>query len=160
MTKRKKIEGQIARYRRGPWTTWEWADDSSLALTHRLPVIRTHPESNLPTFFTGMGAFYKTSQVHEKARKNPMRQLFGDGTPIPEKYLAHLVKITDEIRVLHKWERGDVLIYDNLVAQHGRQPWEGEQSERVVYASFFDGNMVPGAYGSGEWGQLVQVLDG
>ena len=44
------------------------------------------------------------------------------GTPIPEKYLAQLTKITDEIRVLHKWERGDDLVYDNIIAQQGRQP--------------------------------------
>lgn len=86
-------------------------------------------------------------------------QLFGDGTPIPEKYLAHLSRITDEIRVLHKWERGDVLVYDNIIAQHGRQPWEGSQENRIVMASLFDGLSVPGPYGSQDWAGVVQALD-
>jgi hypothetical protein len=52
-----------------------------------------------------------------------------------------------------------VLVYDNIIAQHGRQPWEGEQSDRVVLASLFDGN-VPGAYGGADWAQVVPALEG
>ncbi|KAE9977351.1 hypothetical protein BLS_000026 [Venturia inaequalis] len=156
-TKRAKIEAQILRYGRGKHTTWEWTDDG-LALTHRLPAIRTQPQTSLPTLFTGLAAYHKNAQVNG-ARKNPTLQLFGDGTPISDKYLANLAKITDEIRVLHKWQRGDVLVYDNVIAQHGRQPWEGEQEDRVVLASLFDGE-VPGAFGRGDWAQVVQALDG
>ncbi|GAB1212269.1 hypothetical protein ATERTT37_001401 [Aspergillus terreus] len=160
-TRREKIEAQIARYGRGKHTTWEWSDDGQrLVLTHRLPVIRTQPGTNLPTLFTGLAAYWKRAQMDSEARKNVTQQLFGDGTPIPEKYLAHLAKITDEIRVLHKWQEGDVLVYDNVIAQHGREPWEGEQADRIVYASLFDGPSVPGAYGFGDWAQVVQALDG
>lgn len=159
-TRRAKIEAQISCYGRGKFTTWEWTHDG-ITLTHRLPAIRTHPETNLPTLFTGLAAYYKNAHVNTPSgRKNVTKQLYGDGTPIPEKYLEHLTKITDEIHVLHKWQQGDVLVYDNVVAQHGRQPWEGEQSDRVVLASLFDGAKVPGAYGYGEWAQVVQALDG
>lgn len=155
-TRRAKMEAQIKRYGRGKYTTWEWTDDG-LILTHRLPAIRTQPHTGLPTLFTGLAAYYKRQK---ETGRDITQQLFGDGTPIPEKYLAHLTKITDEIRVLHKWQRGDVLVYDNIIAQHGRQPWEGEQSDRVVLASLFDGDEVPGAYGSGDWAHVVQALDG
>ncbi|EXJ78584.1 hypothetical protein A1O1_08985 [Capronia coronata CBS 617.96] len=160
-TRRAKIEAQIVRYNRGKHTTWEWSEDGSITLTHRLPAIRTQPETNLPTLFTGLAAIWKNNKSGEtQGRRNNTQQLFGDGTPIPDKYLGHLAKITDEIRVLHKWQRGDVLVYDNIIAQHGRQPWEGEQSDRVVLASLFDGEKVPGAYGTQDWAQVVQALDG
>ena len=162
-TRHAKVEAQIARYGRGKHTTWEWTDDGNLILTHRLPAVRTQPETKLPTLFTGLAAYYKNAQVNNTtsdARRKVTEQLFGDGTPIPEKYLAHLAKITDEIRVLHKWQRGDVLVYDNIIAQHGRQPWGGEQSDRVIMASLFDGDSVPGAYGDHDWAQVVQALDG
>ncbi|KFZ15655.1 hypothetical protein V502_05488 [Pseudogymnoascus sp. VKM F-4520 (FW-2644)] len=157
-TRRTKIEAQISRYGRGKFTTWEWTDDG-LVLTHRLPGIRTQRGTNLPTLFTGLASYYRNLQVNSGARRNVTQQLFGDGTPIPEKFLARLAEITDEIRVLHKWQQGDVLVYDNVVSQHGRQPWEGEQADRVVLASLFDGDDVPGAYGFGEWAQVVQALD-
>lgn len=85
------------------------------------------------------------------------QQYFGDGTPIADKYLAHLAKATDEIRVLHKWQEGDVLVYDNVIAQHGREPWEGEQSDLIVLASLFDGESVPGAYNSVDWARLFRL---
>ncbi|KAI0385126.1 Clavaminate synthase-like protein [Hypomontagnella monticulosa] len=157
-TKRAKIEAQIARYGRGKYTTWEWIDDG-IVLTHRLPAIRTQPGSGLPTLFTGLAAYYKNAQVNKAVGRNVTQQLFGDGTPIPEEYLARLAKITDEIRVLHKWQRGDVLVFDNIIAQHGREPWEGEQSDRVIMASLFDGDQVPGAYIEEDWAQVVQALE-
>ncbi|KAL4935128.1 hypothetical protein BDV06DRAFT_229108 [Aspergillus oleicola] len=168
-TWKRKIEAQIARYGRGEHTSFEWThdedgDEGGLILTHRLPVIRTQPGTNLPTLFTGLAAYYRNTIEANKGsnagRKNVAHQLFGDGTPIPEKYLAVLARITDEIRVLHKWQEGDVLVYDNIISQHGREPWEGEQGDRVVLASLFDGDKVPGAYGFGEWAQVVQALDG
>lgn len=156
--KRRKIEAQIARYGRGNYTTWEWTDDG-IILTHRLPAIRTQPDTNLPTLFTGLASYWKMRQGNSGGRNKVTQQLYGDGSAIPEKYLAHLAKITDEIRVLHKWQTGDVLVYDNVIAQHGREPWEGEQSDRVVLASLFDGKSVPGPYGFGEWAKVVQALD-
>ncbi|KAI0850856.1 Clavaminate synthase-like protein [Daldinia vernicosa] len=164
-TQRAKIEAQIARYGRGKYTTWEWIDDddgdggSGVVLTHRLPAIRTQPGTDLPTLFTGLAAYYKNARVNAASGRNVTQQLFGDGTPIPEEYLAALARITDEIRVLHKWQRGDVLVYDNIIAQHGREPWQGEQADRVVMASLFDGQ-VPGAYISEDWAQVVQALEG
>jgi len=158
-TRRSKIEAQIARYGRGKHTTWDWTDDGGLILEHRLPAIRTQPRTGLPTLFTGLAAYYKNAKVNGAGR-NITQQLYGDGTPIPENYLAHLAKITDEIRVLHKWQQGDVLVFDNVIAQHGREPWEGEQGDRVIMASLFDGDQVPGAYSDADWAQVVQASDG
>jgi alpha-ketoglutarate-dependent taurine dioxygenase len=158
-TRRAKIEAQIARYGRGKHTTWEWVGDG-INVTHRIPVVRTQPETNLPTLFTGLAAYWKNSCGGSGSRKANTQQLYGDGTPIPDEYLERLAKITDEIRVLHKWQRGDVLVYDNIISQHGREPWKGEQSDRVVMASLFDGPQVPGAYTQADWAQVVQALPG
>ncbi|KAF1729520.1 Clavaminate synthase-like protein [Beauveria bassiana] len=165
-TARKKIEAQILRYGRGENTTWEWKDfddGKGLVLTHRLPVIRTQPGTNLPTLFSGLAAYHKYSinaqAANGSAKADTVHQFFGDGTQIPEKYLARLVEITEDIRVLHKWQQGDVLVFDNIIAQHGREPWQGEQSDRVVLASLFDGENMPGAYGFGDWAQVVRASD-
>ncbi|PLB52516.1 taurine catabolism dioxygenase TauD, TfdA family protein [Aspergillus steynii IBT 23096] len=142
-TQRRKVEAQIKRYNRGEYTTWEWTDEGTLVLTHRLPAIRTQVGTNLPALFTGLAAYYRNVKVN--GRGNAAQQVYGDGTAIPEEYLERLARITDEIRVLHRWEEGDVLVYDNVVAQHGREPWRGEQADRVVMASLFDGE-VPGVH--------------
>lgn len=164
-TRREKVEAQIKRYGRGEHTTWEWQDNgATLVLTHRLPAIRTQPGTDLPTLFTGLAAYWKNIQINTEisnARKASATQLYGDGTPIPEKYSQKLAEITDEIRVLHKWEGGDVLVYDNIIAQHGRQPWGGEQEDRVILASLWD-FVLPGQYAEskGDWAQVIQAAEG
>lgn len=100
----------------------------------------------------------RVNNTTSAASSKVTQQLFGDDSQIPDEYLEHLAKITDEIRVLHKWQEGDVLIFDNIIAQHGRQPWKGDQSDRVVLASLFDGE-VPGAFSDADWAQVVQALD-
>ena len=166
-TRRAKVEKQIKRYGRGEHTTWEWTDDGkTLVLTHRLPAIRTQQGSDLPTLFTGLAAYYKNfispDSPNVGRSRNITQQLFGDGTPIPERYSKKLAEITDEIRVLHKWQEGDVLVYDNVIAQHGRQPWKGEQGDRVVLASLWDGAAVPGKFEKSkeDWAQVVQASEG
>ncbi|KAJ4301508.1 hypothetical protein N0V90_003601 [Kalmusia sp. IMI 367209] len=162
-TRKQKVEQQIKRYGRDKHTSWEWADDNqTLILTHHLPALRTHPRTNLPTLFTGLAAYYKNfidDSSPKSRRRNITQQLYGDGTPIPEGYLKKLADITDKIRVLHTWQQGDVLVYDNVISQHGRQPWEGRQEDRVILASLWDGDAVPGQYegSKGDWAQVVQA---
>jgi hypothetical protein len=50
-------------------------------------------------------------------------------------------------------------VYDNTIAQHDREPWKGEQSDRVIMASLFDGPEVPGASSDADWAQVVQASD-
>jgi hypothetical protein len=66
--KRQKMEAQIARYGRGKHTTWEWTDDG-VVLTHRLPAIRTQPNTNLPTLFTALAAYFRNAQVNNATSK-------------------------------------------------------------------------------------------
>lgn len=157
-TKRRKVEDQIRRYGRGDDTTWEWTDDGGVIVTHVLPAIRTQPGTGLPVLFTGLAAYYRNLVVNGKQRYG-VSQTYGDGEPIPEEYIKRLAEITDEITVLHKWQEGDLLVYDNVITQHGRHPWKGEQSDRVVYASLFDGE-APGAYGPQSWAKSIKALDG
>lgn len=89
-------------------------------------------------------------------RGNATQQMFRDGIAVPEEHLERLAKIADEIRVLHKWEESDVLVHDNVGAQHGREPWRGEWVAEVVMASLFDGEVGKWI---GEWTKVAQVLD-
>lgn len=154
-TKRAKVEAQIARYGRGEHTTWKWEDDGTLQVQHHIPALRRQVGTNLPVLFTGLASSYVRSLAGETTSKITTAT-YGDGSSIPVDELAKLKEITEEIRVLHKWVEGDVLVFDNVIAQHGREPWEGEQGDRVVLASLFDG-ALPGPYGDKDWEKLVQI---
>lgn len=51
-----------------------------------------------------------------------------------------------------------MLVFDNVAVQHGRQPWDGEQIDPVVFANLWDGE-TPGKYEGSEddWAQVVQA---
>ncbi len=155
--KRHKVEEQIRRYGRGEHTTWTWGADGGLEVRHVIPVLRRQAGTNLPVLFTQLASVYVRTLAGE-ATSRITTVAYGDGTPIPTEYLAKLKEITDDIRVLHRWQEGDVLVYDNVLAQHGREPWKGEQADRVVLASLFDG-AIPGAYRGEDWEQLVPLRD-
>jgi alpha-ketoglutarate-dependent taurine dioxygenase len=170
-TRKRKIEAQLRRYGRGDFTSWEWGHDEegqeTLVVQHRLLVVRMQSGTGLPGLFTGLASYWWNrkqqkqedqarrqagesvdgrSAKAEQGRSNVTTQLFGDGSEIPEEWLEGLFGITERIRVLHRWEEGDVLVLDNEIAQHGREPWVGEQGDRVVYASLWDAEDVPGRY--------------
>lgn len=47
---------------------------------------------------------------------------FGDGSSFPEESFEVYKRITEENNVDIKWEKGDVLLLDNLSVQHARRP--------------------------------------
>lgn len=110
------VEAQIGRYNRDSnLTSWEWSPDGSIILHHVLPTIRTQPGTGYPALFTSLAAQYAQKLRHsetDRAKAYPIAK-YGDGSEIPEEYLKALFRITEETRVLHKWERGDVLVFDN-----------------------------------------------
>ncbi|GAA6017756.1 hypothetical protein JCM10207_000486 [Rhodosporidiobolus poonsookiae] len=142
-TARAKIESQIRLHAK----EWEWQEDGSLSVTHRLSSIRRAPFSGLPVYFGNLTSMYMLAKKWD-ALEPPYRgtdgafhhlPTYGDGTAIPLPYLQKTEEIIYDIRVLVDWQLGDVLLLDNHLVQHAREPWTGD---RRVLASLWD---VPAA---------------
>ncbi|GAA5834171.1 hypothetical protein JCM3766R1_004479 [Sporobolomyces carnicolor] len=139
-TKRRKIEEQVKRHS----DEWTWEEDGSLSVTHRLSSIRRHPYSRIPVYFGNLSSMFHKAK-DQNALDFPYRgddgayhhvPTYGDGTKIPREYLEKTLELIDELRVLVPWQRGDVLLLDNHLTQHAREPWVGD---RRVLASLWDG---------------------
>lgn len=55
----------------------------------------------------------------------PYQTYYGDGSPIEAQTLATIRSAIDREMRRFDWRVGDVLILDNMLAQHGREPFRG-----------------------------------
>ncbi|KAL1989112.1 hypothetical protein VTN96DRAFT_5875 [Rasamsonia emersonii] len=145
---RRKIELEIKRL---PTATWVWENQSEanplgdLRVWQRLPALRQHPQTGRTTFFNNMISRFLSAQaagslepphINKDGRYQPPA-FYGDGSPIPHRYLQTAVEIVKQTRSLITWKEGDVLLLDNLAVQHAREPWTGQ---RKLLASLWDEN--------------------
>jgi hypothetical protein len=62
----------------------------------------------------------------------PRHVYFGDGSPIDDEVMALLGRLYEECAVRFDWQRGDVVMLDNLLAAHARDPYEGPRKIAVA----------------------------
>ena len=62
--------------------------------------------------------FYLTARGSSRVG---MHTLFGDGSTIPERTIAHVRDTVWRNMVFNRWEKGDILMIDNFRISHGRQ---------------------------------------
>ncbi len=62
----------------------------------------------------------------------PRQVYFGDGTPIDDVVMEQLGQLYETCAVRFDWQRGDVVMLDNMLVAHARDPFEGPR--RIVVA--------------------------
>ncbi|MFI9237348.1 TauD/TfdA family dioxygenase [Streptomyces sp. NPDC053079] len=117
----------------------EWKADGALRTTQVRPAVAVHPATgervwfNHAAFFHVLGhppAIRDALLAQFDERDLPSHTSYGDGRPIEPAVLEQLRHAYDAERVAPRWRAGDVLLVDNLLAAHGREPFTGER--RVV----------------------------
>ncbi len=64
----------------------------------------------------------------------PRNVVYGDGSPIPDSVIEHLLSVYDEHAVRVPWEAGDMIMLDNMLVCHGRAPFTGKRKILVAMA--------------------------
>jgi alpha-ketoglutarate-dependent taurine dioxygenase len=64
----------------------------------------------------------------------PRNSYFGDGTPIDTAALAQIRDAYERNKVRFEWRKDDVLLIDNMLVSHGRDPYEGNRRVLVCMA--------------------------
>lgn len=131
-----------ARCAEGGYTV-EWRADDSLRTRRVAPAIARHPHTREPVWFNH-AAFFHVSTLDAATRtalraqyaddELPNNTYYGDGGEIEAEVLDAVRAAYRAETVEFPWQRGDVLVLDNLLVAHGRTPYEGERRVLVGMA--------------------------
>jgi alpha-ketoglutarate-dependent taurine dioxygenase len=59
---------------------------------------------------------------------------FGDGSEISVDDLQHIRSISRQCEIKFPWQRGDIMVIDNVLCMHGRKPFTGQRQVLVAMA--------------------------
>lgn len=119
---------------------YEWESDDHLRIKQVRPAICKHPITNEFVWFNQITAFHITT-LNEDVRRELLREygernvpkntFYGDGTPIEDEVLEEIRRVYQEETIIFPWEKGDILVLDNMLSAHGRTPYKGERKVLV-----------------------------
>jgi amino acid adenylation domain-containing protein len=134
-------------YCRAASLDFEWIDNGERLRTRQLrPALRIHPVTEERTWFNHALFFHVTSlpvEVSQSLRSAvaeedlPYNTYYGDGSRIEDSVLHELRDAYEAETVSFDWEKGDVLLLDNMLIAHGREPFEGPREIRAAMVDPF-----------------------
>jgi hypothetical protein len=132
---------EVTRYCANHMIGCDWGADGRLR-THQLrsATIR-HPRTKEEVWFNHV-AFWSEWSLDAEIREVmveefgadglPFNTAFGDGEPLSADDVATINAAYHEVMVRRPWEPGDLLIVDNVLAAHARDPFQGDRKVLVA----------------------------
>ncbi|WP_229530195.1 TauD/TfdA family dioxygenase [Planctobacterium marinum] len=119
--------------------SWQWLPDNCLRTKQILPATIVHPDTGETIWFNQAHLFHVSalnndvrSQLQNLGEENlPRNTYYGDGSSIDEADLTLIRNLYQENKILFDWQRGDLMILDNLRYTHGREPYQGNRKVLV-----------------------------
>ena len=68
----------------------------------------------------------------------PRNAYFGDGSEISLADIDKINAVIEQEKFFFPWQKGDILLIDNLLMNHGRNPFEGSRKVAVAMANVWD----------------------
>ncbi len=128
-------KAELAAYCRDNFMVEEWLDETHLRVMYRRWAALEHPVTHEDVWFNH-GLFYNVWSLSAAqqpfvkafgADKMPYNTYYGDGARIPDSVLQTLHDAYEAEKVKFRWQPGDVMMIDNMLAAHGRESYEGDR---------------------------------
>jgi amino acid adenylation domain-containing protein/non-ribosomal peptide synthase protein (TIGR01720 family) len=137
-TERGEVEARL----RAAGVEWEWTGGGEgLRVRQRSQAAARHPQTGEEVFFNQIQLHHVSSLAGEVRRsleevfgeeELPRNVYYGSGERIEEEVMAEVGRAYEAAAVDFEWERGDVVMLDNMLVAHGRRAYEGER--KIVVA--------------------------
>jgi alpha-ketoglutarate-dependent taurine dioxygenase len=135
--------GEVDAYCARNGVRTEWLGRNGLRTTARREAVHKHPVTGESVWFNHLTFFHVTTLAEEVCAglremldeaDLPTNTYYGDGAPVPDEVMNHLRECYRGAQRRFDWQRDDVLLVDNMLAAHGREPFTGPRKIAVAMA--------------------------
>jgi alpha-ketoglutarate-dependent taurine dioxygenase len=133
---------------------FEWTTGGGLRTRQLCRAITRHPKTGEPVFFNQLQAHHVSCLEPAtrasllsllKEEELPRNVYYGDGSPIEDSVMDDIRELYRRLAVSLPWQEGDILMLDNMLTAHGRNPYLGERKIVVAMGEMMNGQ--PGQHG-------------
>jgi alpha-ketoglutarate-dependent taurine dioxygenase len=138
-TERSVVEAYCARIH----VSCEWTEKGYLRTKQVCPAVIQHPKTGAKVFFNQIQLFHP-SLLETEARKAvlslfqedelPRNVYYGDGSRIEDSIIQEILSVYEQVAMRFTWHEGDVLLLDNMLMAHARDPYQGSRKILVSMA--------------------------
>ncbi|WP_053214119.1 TauD/TfdA family dioxygenase [Pseudomonas sp. Q12-87] len=132
-------------YCRANRIAFEWKDDGELRTRQICQAVVRHPRTQAWVWFNQAHLFHVSNLapaireslmavVDDDPLDLPRNVYYGDGSELEESALEDIRGVLAENSVYFPWEKGDVLMLDNMLVAHGRASFKGPRQVIVAMA--------------------------
>ena len=134
---------EVERYCRLYGIEYQWTQDDGLRTRQVCGAVAIHPYTGAKVWFNQAHLFHVSNHTGENRQalqrafhENdlPRHAYYADGEPLEEDALQVIRAVYARETRAFSWEPGDVLLLDNMLCAHGRQPYTGTRKVLVAMA--------------------------
>jgi alpha-ketoglutarate-dependent taurine dioxygenase len=132
-----KVEEHCAR----SFMDFEWKADGTLVTRAIRPAVVRHPTTGELSWFNQAQHWHICCLDHA-TRKSlttlfaedelPRRCYYGDSSPIEDSVMEEILEVYQRLELAFAWQAGDIMLLDNVLMAHARNPFAGERKLLVA----------------------------
>jgi alpha-ketoglutarate-dependent taurine dioxygenase len=121
---------------------FEWGEDDNLRVKQYSMGIKSHHTTGEEVWFNQIDQFHPVQlgeathmafqALFETPDDYPLYVRFADGKEIADEVIESVLAAIEKVTIAPKWEKNQLLIVDNELSAHGREPFTGDR--KVVVA--------------------------